>query len=234
MDPLEQKQTHSYPNADREVGSVDGDNKYTPRPLVHFSDIVSQVKKEDDSKKTSSVHTFKDDLTKETTKDSFSLGKIVMSNNKRAREEQNNNASLGNKTGSHFGVKILLAIICVLIVGAFSYIGFTTSRNPETAVVGVNNGSQQVVGGILYSEQIASVDVNGKSRADLYGIISQGISAAKIPSGKIESVVFNSTDGTTTTAISAADFLGMIAPSAPYVLTRNLKDEYVFGYYSYQ
>ncbi len=234
MDPSEQKTTHSYPNADRSVGdngSMPSDNA---KPLVHISDVISSMgsKPEDKSYKTSTVHTFKDDMASEASKGNFSIGKIMVANSKRIHESSNNVSSVGGGGESkNWLVRILVPIISILIIGGFAYAGFKFAKTP-TEITLQNNPDQQVTGGILYSEQNIGIDVKGKSVSNLYKEIQTAASSDSASSGKIKSIVLNYQDGTSTIQLSSVDFLNIVAPGAPDSLLRNLKKEYVFGYYS--
>jgi hypothetical protein len=250
MDPIDQKTNHSYPNADREIGGTEQMPKSTPpesysnvmpkntspedqKPLVHFSDVMSSEPKVDNTAyKTSTVHTFKDDMANEASKGNFSIGKIMVANSKKIHGEQNTGTEI-DKKNSHLALKILIPVVCVIIISIFSYIGFKSAKTPQK-VSQLENPTQQNAGGILYSEQAFAINTAGKNRSAIYVEIAKETSATKIPVGKIKSVVFNKQSGTSTVYLSASEFLDIIAPSAPGLLLRNLKNEYVFGYYSYE
>jgi len=254
MDPQEQKTNHSYPNADRSIGGGDvmprstnnakdnGINSATggttdgtiERPLVHISDAISAQEalgNEEKPFKASTVHTFKDDMQSEASKGNFSIGKIMMANSKKAHDGSNSSTNLGEKK-SHAAPIITLIIICVLIVGAFSYVGLKSAKTPEE-IAALNNPTQIVSGGILYSEQSLQIDLTNKNRTGLYNELNTEISTAKIPVGKIKSIVFTYQAGSSTLPILASDFMKIVGASAPDILLRNIKDQYVFGYYSY-
>ncbi|MEI6042113.1 MAG: hypothetical protein WCQ00_00915 [bacterium] len=243
MDPIEQKPARLYPNADRGSAGInvmptrlstnaddpskkEGDTK----PLVHIQDVLSQ-KKNDTPYKTSSVHTFKDDMAAESSKGNFSIGKIVMANSKKAHEEENNNRN-AQDTNNHIGIKLGVIFLCIIIIGALAYLGLNLAKTPQE-VSNQANPTEQVVNGILYSEQNVTLPVNNKTKANIYKDISKEISSVKIPTGKMKSLIFTYQEGASTTQISASDFLNLIAPSAPDILVRNIRKEYVFGYYSY-
>ena len=231
MDPIEQKTTHSYPNADRAIGDNNFSNEEKPRPLIHISDVISpETKTEDVSYKTSTVHTFKDDMAGEASKGNFSIGKIMVANSKKAHETSTN-VIIGTPS-KNLLVKILLPLICILIIAGFSYIGFKSAKTPSE-INASKNPTQQIAGGILYTEQSTGINIKGRSISNLYKEIQNGTSSGSLSSGKLRSVVLNYQEGTSTIQLSSVDFLSIIAPSAPSVLLRNLKNEYVFGYYFY-
>ena len=229
MDPIEQKSTHSYPNADRNIGG--NNTSETTRPLIHLSDVLSttESKTEDFDYKTSTVHTFKDDMASEASKGNFSIGKIMAANNKKIHDPSNNTVSTGGNGISIF-TKILIPVICILIVVGFSYVGSNISKNINSTS-SQKNSMQQLSGGMLYAEQNVNIDVKGKSISNLYKEIQGGTSTETAVSGNIKSIVLNYQDGTNTIELSSSDFLNIIAPSAPDLLKRNLNKEYVFGYY---
>ncbi len=264
MEPTENKPTHYYPNADRVDGSGDGtisspstpstpsnfNQTQTPfgnnnsegsaRPLFHLSDVMQNPNKNSSPEpssdpasayKTSSVHTFKDDLANESSKGGFSLGKIMAANNQKMHNNVDNTADF-NKKNNHVAAKILVFIICILIIGGFAYIGFNSAKTPAQVEL-QKNPTQQVVNGILYSEISIPMYVHGKTRTLLINEISNEASV-KFSSGKVKSFVFNTTNSTNTAPILASEFLKIFAPSAPDLLLRNIKNEYVFGYYSYE
>ncbi len=231
MDPTEQKTTHSYPNADRTIG---GDNSVLSdnvKPLVHISDVISSIgpKPEDPSYKTNTVHTFKDDMASEASKGNFSIGKIMAANNKKIHESSSNVISVEDKS-KNLPVKILIFIICILIITGFSYAGFKFAKTPAEISL-QENPTQQIAGGILYSEQSVGINIKGKSISNLYKEIQSNTAFDSALSGKIKSIVLDYQDGTSTIQLSSVDFLNIIAPGAPDLLLRNLKKEYVFGYY---
>lgn len=242
MDPIEQKTPHLYPNADRDinndvmVGNTNTTVNNTERPLVHLSDVLSRDKKVeiDSSYKTSTVHTFKDDMASEASKDNFSIGKIMAANSRKAHSTPMGNSSGTNTAGKNKKVVVIVAvsILCILIIGGFSYVGYNSSKLPAQVVI-QNNENQQIVGGLLYSEQKIPIDLTGKNRTSLFAEISQS-SSIKIPTGKVASVMLTYKEGSSTKTITASNFLNIIAPTAPDALTSNLKDGYVFGYYSYE
>jgi hypothetical protein len=261
MEPTENKPTHLYPNADRAGGSGEGGISTTPatqnlnqaqtsfgnnnsegseRPLFHLSDVMQNPNKNQTSEpsndpnsiyKTSSVHTFKDDLANESSKGGFSLGKIMAANNQKMHSSADNTTDF-NKKNNHVAAKILVFIICILIIGGFAYIGFNSAKTPDQIEL-QKNPSQQVVNGILYSEISIPMFVQGKNRTLLINEILKE-SSIKFSSGKVKSISFNTTNSTNTAPILASEFLKIFAPSAPDLLLRNVKNEYVFGYYSYE
>ena len=248
MNPTEEQNNHSYPNADRKIGEDTMPTNNNPRPVEHFTNVMPKapigmetapVKSVESSetdpvdKKINSVHTFKDDLVSETSKGDYSIGKIVMASSKREHESlDRQNVNLDQKKDGNLLWKILIPIIAVLIIILFSYIGSKSAKTPQQ-VNTEKNPTQQVASGILYSEESVLINISNKGRTDLYKEILQGIATTKVPTGKIKYVSFVYQQGTTTRAVSASDFLNLLAPSAPDMLVRNLKPEYVFGYYSY-
>ena len=256
MDPIEQKPTHLYPNADRHEGVPDtmpvsnnpttndsgatlieqstsqpaGQNFEAVTPVVHLSDVVTP-KEDDKSYRTSTIHTFKDDMAAEASKGNFSIGKIMVASNKKMHSGGDNTVNIEGRD-RHVGAKIVVAVVCLIVIGVFSYVGFKSAKTPQEVAV-LNNPNQQTAGGILYTEQSQQIDLTGKNRSTLYNEISRDVSSVSIPVGKMKSVVFTYKNGTSTVPILASDFLNIIAPSAPDLLLRNIKDQYVFGYYSF-
>jgi hypothetical protein len=170
-------------------------------------------------------------MASEASKGNFSIGKIMAANSKKAHEDSNNNVNI-KTPNKNLLVKILIPLACVLIIAGFSYIGFKYGKTPSE-IYTINNGAQQIAGGILYTEQSVGINIKGKSISNLYQEIQNGTSSGSLSSGKIRSVVLNYQEGTSTTQLSSFDFLSIIAPTTPSILLRNLKTEYVFGYYSY-
>lgn len=238
MDPIEKKPTYSYPNADREAvdnknsqpSNESGVNNSTgERPLFHLSDVLKEPTEKDAPYKTSSVHTFKDDMANEVSKGGFSVGKIMAANSKKIHSNVDNTVDISKKK-SHIGVFFLILLICILIIAIFSYIGFKSAVTPQQ-ISNRNNPTQQVVGNILYSEISFPIYIDGKNRPILTEDILKESSVA-MPSGKIKSFIFNN-NSSSTLEITSSEFLSIIAPGVPDVLLRNLKNEYVFGYYSF-
>ena len=232
MDPIENKTTHSYPNADRaegipentEQGNIPGG---TPRP-------VNFLTTQDNKDKTSAVHTFKDDLAKETSKGDFSITKILMANSKRVSDDKKANIEDGGgKNKNKIIIGISLAVFSIIIIGGFSYIGLNTAKTP-TEVVAQKYPTQQFAGGILYTEQSVQIDISNKNRSSIYNDIYNKGLLSSIPKGLVESVYFTYLEGSTTKQINASTLLDIIAPSAPDTLKSNISNNYVFGYYSYE
>lgn len=234
MDPLEQKNTHSYPNADRGLSADGTINQNVDRPLVHMSDVMSNHQpKSENTDRTSSVHTFKDDLSKEAASGNFSVAKIAVANSKRLHSEEKAKFELNPKKDNHLLFKILLPIISILIIGVFSYIGYNTAKTPQEISL-AKNPTQQIVSNIIYTEQTVEINIKSKSRSAVYMDILKEKENLKTSSSKIKAIIFTSQEGTTSNTVKSNDFLNLIAPTAPDLLVRNLKPEYVFGYFAYQ
>jgi len=247
MDPIEQKPRRLYPNADRNLNENTGAstsenfsntqqnnssiNQPETRPLVHLSDVLQPGKTDiNNDHRTSSVHTFKDDMANEASKGGFSIGKIMEANSRKQHQTTDDTVDIGKKS-KHILNKIAIFIVCILIIGVFSYIGFKSAKTPEQIEL-QRNPSQQVAGNILYSEISVPMTMEGKNRSSLFREISQE-SSTNIPPGKIKSLIFVY-NSTSSESILSSEFLNIVAPSAPDILLRNLKDGYVFGYYSHR
>lgn len=230
MDPQEQKTTHSYPNADRKIGDSEMPSKNMDRPLVHISDVLSPLHKDPNSQteRTSSVHTFRDDLNESASNGDFSVSKIVMANSKKNRESLSQPRNSSGGKDRHIATILLVLILCVLIIGGFSYLGYKSAKDNVTTTNQAGTAQQ-----LMYVEQNITIDVKDKSWSDLSTEISNQTMPEKLVAGKIKAINFEYKDGTSTIPLSASDFLSVIAPSAPGILLRNIKKDYVFGYYSY-
>jgi hypothetical protein len=247
MDPIEQKPRRLYPNADRNLnentGASTSENfsntqqnnssidQPAARPLVHLSDVLQPGKTDiNNDHRTSSVHTFKDDMANAASKGGFSIGKIMEANSRKKHQTTDNTVDVG-KESKNILIKITIFIVCILIIGVFSYIGFKSAKTPEQIAL-QRNPSQQITGNILYSEISVPMTMEGKNRSLLFREISQE-SSSNISPGKIKSLIFVY-NSTSSVSILSSEFLNIVAPSAPDILVRNLKDEYVFGYYSHE
>ena len=233
METNEQKPTHFYPNADRAIGEPNALENTEEKTAERTAGILSGAKLDNAEKKINAVHTFKDDLATETAKGDFSISKIMMASSKREREQTaKEDINADEKKSTSLIIKILLPLFCILIIGISSYIGLRSAKTPQEVSV-AKNPNQQLVNGILYSEDSVLINTQGKNRTDILNTLSKDIIDTKIPTGKIKSLIFANQVGTTSSPLNSFAFLNLMAPGAPEILTRNLKDEYVFGYYSY-
>ncbi len=132
------------------------------------------------------------------------------------------------------GWKILLALLFgIIIIAVFSYIGYKTAKTPGQ-IQAINNPSHKLAGSMLYAEESYNLNIKDKDRTSIYSEIIQNGQDSKITNGKIKSIYFSYVEGTSSAEIKASDFLEIMAPSAPDVLKRNIKDNYVFGFYAYE
>lgn len=228
MENQEQPKKFLYPNSDRGE-NYNKDNLPENKPLVHMSDIMAKPGANTENK-VSAIHTFKDDVSQETSKDGFSVTNILLANQK--AKDNNRSNDLAKKDGG--GWKILLALLFgIIIIAAFSYIGYKTAKTPGQ-IQAINNPSQKLAGSMLYAEESYKLNIKDKDRTSIYSEIIQNGQDSKITNGKIKSIYFSYAEGTSSAEIKASDFLEIMAPSAPDVLKRNIKDNYVFGFYAYE
>lgn len=232
MDNQEQNKKFLYPNSDRGP-EYNKDSLPDSKPVVHMTDVMSKpdsLNTQNSEHKISAIHTFKDDVSTETSKEGFSVTNILLANQK--AKNQASQTEMPKKNNGAW--KILTALFFgIVIIFVFSYIGYKTAKTPSQ-IQAIKNPSQKLAGNMLYAEESYLLNIKDKSRTEIYNEIIKNGQDSKMDNGKIKSIYLSYTEGTSSVEIKASDFLEIIAPGAPDIIKRNLKDNYVFGFYSYE
>ncbi|MBU6370723.1 MAG: hypothetical protein KGH93_00860 [Patescibacteria group bacterium] len=131
------------------------------------------------------------------------------------------------------GSKSILMVVFLLLLGGAAAIAvpyFLVKKQTAPAVATSTVASETAVMPVDNEEDINTASVN---LSGIDSTLESRVTQSSIPLGQVKDFVLVSGAGSTTTPISASQFLSLVGANVPAGISRNLLPNYMFGMYEY-
>ncbi len=172
------------------------------------------------------LRTLSSDLAEAVRRQQGSAIKIAIAEDER-RAKDREAASPTSKTNLAF---ITAGIVLLVLAGAATGFAFWY-KNKQAAAVPVTTAP--VAASVLRSDETASLDITGKTAAEIAASYRAMIAGAHLRLGTVQNVLVTQTTGTGTSRVPANMFLSSIGSHITPEFSRALGQEYMLGMYYY-